>query len=143
MSTSPVSLTGEFTHADWAERSLGAEDTETTPRLAHASVRNAFSGGIVAADTRCEYTIAYTDGAAGRFTGLELVVGEVEGRAGSFVLEERGGFDTAGVVECAFTVVPGSGTGALTGLTGSGSFVHRPGMTSTPYGFSYELPTEG
>ncbi|WP_062214128.1 DUF3224 domain-containing protein [Streptomyces sp. NBRC 109706] len=137
-----ASLTGEFTFADWVESPVGPADAEP-PRLAHATVRNAFSGGIVAADTRCEYTIAYTEGKTGRFVGLELVTGEVDGRAGGFVLEERGDFDEAGVVTCEFSVVPGSGSGALAGLTGGGGFTHRPGETSTPYHFSYELPAEG
>ncbi|MDT0266377.1 DUF3224 domain-containing protein [Streptomyces sp. DSM 44915] len=139
---------GTFGFADWRERPLGPEATEDTEdakgtRLAHASVRNSFSGDIEAADTLCEYTVAYTPEGTGGFAGLELVTGTLAGLAGAFVLEERGTFTEHGTVDCAFTVVPGSGTGALTGLAGTGSFVHRPGQRAVPYTFDYSLPGDG
>jgi hypothetical protein len=53
--------------------------------------------------------------------GLQQLDGEIEGRAGSVVLDTVGDFDgkeAAGT----WTVVPGSGTGAWTGMRGDGHY---------------------
>ncbi|ARE78075.1 DUF3224 domain-containing protein [Streptomyces sp. NPDC059558] len=131
-----VETAGRFTFADWKESPVGAADA--VPRLAHAHVTNAFTGGIEAPGTACDYTIAYTGENVGSYSGMELVAGSLDGRKGSFVLEERGTFDAGGTV-CRFEVVPGSGTGDLAGLTGSGGFTYRHGDTSVAYTFSYVL----
>jgi hypothetical protein len=130
--------TGHFTFANWEERGLGPSD-DASPRLAHASVTNAFSGGIEAADTICEYTIAYVTEKTGTFAGMELLTGRLDGREGSFAVEERGSFEADGTVHCTFEVVAGSGTGELVGLRGSGGFVARHGEASVPYDFEYGL----
>jgi hypothetical protein len=136
----PTHTTGSFTFADWEEKVLA--EAEGGPKLARAAVTNHFAGGIEAAGTSCAYTIAYTTGApgsAGSFTGHELVTGAVDGRAGSFVLAERGTFDEGGTVRCAFEVVPGSATGELAGLRGTGGFTAVHGEPSVAYAFDYEL----
>ncbi|MFD3699165.1 DUF3224 domain-containing protein [Streptomyces sp. NPDC058646] len=132
----PVRTEGRFTFADWEEREVGPSGT--SPRLARATVRNSFTGGIEAAGTLCAYTVAYTGESTGTFTGMELVSGSVDGREGSFVLEERGGFDAEGT-RCRFEVVPGSATGALEGLSGSGAFTTRHGDSSVAYSFTYAV----
>ncbi|GAA3493716.1 DUF3224 domain-containing protein [Streptomyces prasinosporus] len=129
--------TGRFTFADWKENPVTPEDT--LPRLANATVTNSFSGGIEAEATTCDYAIAYLTGTTGTFSGMELVSGRVDGREGTFVLEERGRFEADGTVRCSFEVVPGSGTGELTGLRGTGGFTHRHGETETAYTFAYGL----
>ncbi|NEY35344.1 DUF3224 domain-containing protein [Streptomyces sp. PRKS01-65] len=129
--------TGHFTFADWKEQPVGPEDT--SPRLAHASVVNTFTGGIEAAGTLCEYVIVYFADKSGTFTGMELLTGRLDGREGTFALEERGTFDTEGTVRCRFEVVPGSGTGALTGLRGNGTFTARHGEQAVAYSFEYEV----
>ncbi|MBT2457784.1 DUF3224 domain-containing protein [Streptomyces sp. ISL-86] len=132
--TTPTS--GSFTYANWEEHPIGPADT--TPRLARATVANTFSGGIEAAETACEYTITYTGEHVGTFAGMELLSGTVDGRKGTFVLEERGTFDATGATHCRFEVVPGSATGELTGLSGSGSFTARQGEPSVGYVFTYD-----
>ncbi|MFD9013497.1 DUF3224 domain-containing protein, partial [Streptomyces sp. NPDC059552] len=104
----------------------------------HPQVTTDYPGGIEAPGTACDYTIAYTGENVGSYSGMELVAGSLDGRKGSFVLEERGTFDAGGTV-CRFEVVPGSGTGDLAGLTGSGGFTYRHGDTSVAYTFSYVL----
>ncbi|MCX4776318.1 DUF3224 domain-containing protein [Streptomyces sp. NBC_01264] len=133
----PAPTANGFTFKEWEEHPVGPEGV--FPRLAHAKVTNAFTGALTAPGTTCTYTVAYTGDTAGTFTGMELVTGAVDGREGSFVLEERGTFDATGT-HCRFTVVPGSGTGGLTGLTGSGSFAHQHGDTSVEYVFDYAFP---
>ncbi|QES46878.1 DUF3224 domain-containing protein [Streptomyces venezuelae] len=127
---------GRFGFADWTEEPVGEEGV--LPRLARATVVNTFSGRIEAAGTRCSYTIAYVGESAGTFAGMEVLTGTVDGRKGSFVLAERGGFDAEGT-RCTFEVVPGSGTGELAGLRGSGGFTYRHGEVSVAYTFDCEL----
>ncbi|MFJ4243377.1 DUF3224 domain-containing protein [Streptomyces iakyrus] len=136
-----ITTTGHFTFADWQERVI-APGEDATPRLAHASVRNTFTGGIEAAGTSCEYSIVYVTAKTGSFSGMELLTGRVEGREGSFAVEERGFFGEDGTVHCTFEVVPGSGSGELTGLTGKGDFTARHGETAVAYRFAYEPAEE-
>ncbi|MFH7598542.1 DUF3224 domain-containing protein [Streptomyces racemochromogenes] len=130
-------VTGHFTYASWEEHAAGPDGA--LPRIARASVVNSFSGGIEAAGTVCTYAIAYLTATTGTFTGLQLLTGALDGRRGGFAVEERGTFEEDGTTRCAFEVVPGSGSGALAGLRGSGGFVHRQGEASVPYTFAYEL----
>ncbi|MFK0116650.1 DUF3224 domain-containing protein [Streptomyces sp. NPDC090994] len=141
--------TGHFTAADWKEHPLTPADE--IPRVARASVTNSFTGGIEASGTVCEYVIVYVPGATGpstgpstgtfigTFTGMELLTGRLDGREGTFAVEERGSFDADGTVHCAFEVVAGSGTGELTGVRGTGEFTARHGEASVAYAFTYEL----
>jgi hypothetical protein len=85
--------TGHFTFADWQERVIGPGE-DANPRLAHGSVRNTFTGGIEAAGTHCEYAIVYVTAKTGSFSGMELLTGGVDGREGSFAVEERGSSTT-------------------------------------------------
>ncbi|MEU8776944.1 DUF3224 domain-containing protein [Streptomyces sp. NPDC048606] len=133
----PVKTDGHFTSADWKETALSPGTAN--PRLAHARVANTFTGGIEAADTACAYTIAYVTDLTGTFAGMEVLTGTLDGRAGSFAVEERGSFDADGTVRCAFEVVPGSGSGELTGLRGSGGFTARHGEPTVAYSFAYDL----
>ncbi|WP_031507092.1 DUF3224 domain-containing protein [Streptomyces megasporus] len=132
--------TGSFTFADWQETVLA--ETEGGPKVARATVVNRFTGGIEAEGTLCAYTIAYTTGdprSTGSFTGHELITGTVDGRKGSFVLAERGTFDEEWTTRCAFEVVPGSGTGELAGLWGTGGFTAVHGEPSVAYTFDHAL----
>lgn len=133
----PAQVTGHITYEGWKEEEIGPAGAH--PRLARASVTNSFTGGIEAAATSCEYTVVYVDDANGTFTGLELLNGSLDGRAGTFVVEERGSFGDDGTVRCTFEVVAGTGTGALVGLSGTGSFVYRHGQTAFPYTLDYDL----
>lgn len=134
-----VQTTGEFRFVDWKEETVSASDGDTAPKLARASVTNTYAGGIQAADTACEYTIVYVTAETGTFAGMQRFEGSLDGRTGTFAVEERGTFDATGSVRCAFEVVPGSGTGRLAGLSGSGSYVTKPGESAFPYRFAYEL----
>ncbi|GGY27613.1 DUF3224 domain-containing protein [Streptomyces djakartensis] len=130
--------TGHFTFADWQEKVIGPGE-DANPRLAHASVRNTFSGGIEAAGTICEYSIVYVTAKTGSFTGMELITGRLDGREGGFAVEERGWFGEDGTVHCTFEVVEDSGSGDLAGLRGKGGFTARHGETSVAYSFEYEV----
>ena len=63
--------------------------------------------------------LAFSSGVAGSagYAALEQVTGVLNGHSGTFVLVHRG-LMTRGAPDLSITVVPDSGTGQLTGLTG-------------------------
>lgn len=137
MSPTPTRTEGTFTYADWQEEELSEGPT---PRLSRAHVTNHFTGGIEAADTTCAYALVYLEDGTGSFSGYHRLSGTLDGRSGDFVVTEHGTFVAHGDVHGAFEVVPGSGTGALAGLGGGGSYTAVPGKPSVSYTFEYTLP---
>lgn len=77
-----------------------------------------------------------TPGSAG-YVAMETVRGTLHGRNGTFVLQHSSTM-TRGVPTQSITVVPDSGTDALTGLTGSLVIEITDGKHT--YDFSYALP---
>ena len=75
-------------------------------------------------------------GTAG-YVAIEQVTGTLNGRAGSFALQHFGTMED-NKFELTVKVVPGSGTGALTGISGSMTIVIVSGKHS--YKFDYTLP---
>lgn len=132
-----IETTGQFTYANWEETRTSSGDSY--PRIGQARVTNDFSGGIEAPDTACVYAIAYTGETTGSCTGVQLFTGRLDGREGSFVVEEHATFGSDGAVHCTFTVVPDTGTGGLKGLTGKGSYIAQVGEKAFDYTFRYEL----
>jgi hypothetical protein len=65
--------------------------------------------------------MAYRSDQTARFIGLQHVAGRLGDRSGEFVLEASGTFDGK-VAEGEWSVVPGSATGELAGLRGTGGF---------------------
>jgi len=106
------------------------------PKLTRATVIKTFTGDIEG-EGRVEYLMMYrTDGSA-TFVGLERIVGRIGARAGSFVLQRSGVFESGQAKE-SYSVVPGSATDDLRGLAGDGSSAVGHG-TEFPFVLSYEL----
>jgi len=103
---------------DWERRPY--DQTKPGPTLSRVRFTHAFSGDIEGTGT-LEYLMVIHDDGSASFTGLERIVGQLGGREGSFVLQHSGAVenDQATVI---WFVVPGSGTGDLAGLRGSGGF---------------------
>ncbi|TGA95171.1 DUF3224 domain-containing protein [Streptomyces sp. MZ04] len=135
--TATGTATASFTFTQWDEKPVAGADGGA--RIAHAAVTNDFTGVIKATGTSCQYTLVYTDETTGAFVGHEFIDGSVDGRSGSFVLEQRGSFGADGTISCTLTVHPGSGSGELAGLTGTGSFTTRHGASAVPYTFTYDI----
>jgi hypothetical protein len=96
------------------------DEISNGPKLVRISVTEAFSGDI-AGEGKVEFLqVVRPDGSAS-FVGLERVIGKIGGRSGSFVLQDAGTLK-AKKVKGAWFVVPGSGTGQLSGLRGEGGF---------------------
>ncbi len=75
-------------------------------------------------------------GAAG-YVAIEHITGALQGLTGSFALQHTGTMDQ-GKFHLTVTVVPGSGTAALTGIAGTMTIVIAAGKHS--YTFDYTLP---
>jgi len=79
-----------------------------------------------------------TKGSAG-YVAIDHITGTLEGRQGSFVLQHSGSMNR-GVPTLSIMVVPDSGTGELTGLSGTLSINTIDGRHF--YDFIYSLPVQ-
>jgi hypothetical protein len=106
------------------------------PRLTRASVSKTYTGDIEG-EGQVEYLMMYRPDGSATFVGLERVSGTVGGRAGTFVLQRTGMFE-GGVAKESYSVIGGSGTGNLKGLTGNGTTAVGHGMEH-PLVLDYDL----
>ena len=74
---------------------------------------------------------------SGGYVAMERISGTLQGRTGTFALQHSGTMDN-GQYHLNVAVVPGSGTGQLTGLTGAMNIIIEAGKHS--YDFAYTLP---
>lgn len=111
-------IKGTVQVADWSETAYVEIEGQT--RLARAIAPATFAGGLEG-QGQSDWLLAYpTDGSAS-FVGLQNFEGSLDGRTGTFVLQMSGTFDEAGP-HVTWSVVPGSGTGELAGLSGAGGY---------------------
>lgn len=108
-----------FRMLSWDEKPLG-EQLEDRPSVVLAGTSQQFEGEIEG-DVGAEYLMVRPDDTFAEIVGMLAVVGSLGGRAGSFALRTSGTFE-AGTLKAELRVVPGSGTGELTGLSGSGVY---------------------
>jgi hypothetical protein len=108
--------------------------------LGRMTIDKQFAGDLVGTG-KGEMLSALTPvkGSAG-YVAIERVTGTLHGRAGSFVFQHTGTMDQ-GAQSLSITVVPGSGTGALTGISGQFNLTIVDGKHL--YEFSYELLQNG
>ena len=90
------------------------------PALTQIHVEETFAGDISGHGV-VEFLQTSRPGGPASFVGVERVTGALAGRTGTFVLQDAG-VAAEGKVTGDWFVVPGSGTGELTGLRGEGSF---------------------
>src|SRR5262245_57763409 len=113
-----------FAIKNWDEKPYSEGDG--IPKLTRASVVKTFTGDIEA-ESQVEYLMMYRSDASATFIGLERIVGRIGGKTGTFVLQRTGTFED-GVAKESYSVIPGSGTGELTGLKGNGTTAVGHGM---------------
>jgi hypothetical protein len=123
-----------FAITNWDEKPYS--EGPGLPKLTRAAVTKTLSGDI-AGEGHVEYLMMYGSDGSATFVGLERVVGQVAGKAGSFVLQRTGVFEN-GVAKESYFVVPGSGTGELRDLRGEGTSAVGHG-TEHPLTLNYEL----
>src|SRR6476661_2618074 len=113
-----------FSITGWDEKPYS--EGQDLPKLTRAAVTKTFTGDI-AGEGHVEYLMMYASDGSATFVGLERIVGRVGGKAGSFVLQRTGVFES-GVAKESYSVVPGSATGDLRGLQGDGTTAVGHGM---------------
>jgi hypothetical protein len=118
---------------------LSLDDKGAARTLGRLSIRKTFHGGLEAT-SRGEMLSALTavQGSAG-YVAIEHVTGTLDGRAGSFVLQHTGTMDQ-GKQSLTVTVVPDSGTDALTGISGVMTITIEGKRHS--YELAYALPVK-
>jgi hypothetical protein len=89
--------------------------------LARATVRKKMTGAIEGTSVAEVSTTAQGTGQA--YSALERVEGSIDGRTGSFLLQHGGAADETGQ-EAFGHIVPGTGTGDLSGIRGTAVFAH-------------------
>lgn len=110
--------TATFDLKTWDEKTWDGQPWDQVPgaKLTHAITTKTYHGDIQGESTSQSLTTYREDGSA-TFIGLEQIVGQLNGRSGSFVLQSSGTY-ADGVVKTTGAIVPGSGTGQLSDLRG-------------------------
>ena len=80
----------------------------------------------------------YRDDGTATYTGLERIVGRLGDRSGSFVLRADGRFD-GGAATTTWQVVDGSGSGDLSGISGTGTSVAASGQPGGTFTLDYDF----
>jgi hypothetical protein len=128
------SARARFAITHWDEKPYS--EGQDVPKLTRASVTKTFTGDIEG-EGQVEYLMMYRADGSATFVGLERVVGRIGDRSGSFVLQRIGAFE-GGLAKESYSVVPGSATGELRGLSGDGTSAVGHG-TEHPFALDYDL----
>jgi hypothetical protein len=128
------SANARFAITSWDEKPYS--EGPDLPKLSRATVRKSFTGDIEA-EGEVEYLMMYASDGSATFVGLERIVGRIGSKAGTFVLQRTGVFESGQAKESYF-VIPGSGTAELRGLSGEGTSALGHG-TEHPFVLNYEL----
>ena len=110
--------TSEFAVGSWNEETFA--DLGGEAKLTRAGVTGSLTGDIIGT-SETEWLMCYGPGGTARYVGLQRVEGSLGGKSGSFVVESNGNFD-GGEAKGTWSVIAGSGTSELAGLTGEGTF---------------------
>jgi hypothetical protein len=101
------------------------------PTLTKIHVEEAFSGDIEG-EGQVEFLQAASANGSASFVGIERVTGKIAGKTGTFLLQDAGTVE-GNVVKGDWFVVPGSATGELKGLQGTGCFKSNLGEGAEVY----------
>ncbi len=122
-----MKATARRTYKTWNE--VPYDELDDAPKLTRSCVTNAYEGDIEGEGWE-EYLMLCRDDDSHSFISMERVIGCMGDRRGSFVMQSVGTYEN-GVAQGRLTVVPGSGSGDLTGLRGEGRFTALRGRHAT------------
>jgi len=112
-----VNASSSFTNDRYDEDPYAAADgTE----LSRVHISRTFTGDLEGEST-AELMIAKSEGGGG-YIGHDRIAGTLGGKSGSFVFQHGGIMGPAGVSNTG-TIVPGTGTGELGGISGEGTML--------------------
>ncbi len=129
-----TSANARFAIKSWDEKPVS--EGQGLPKLTRATVTRSFTGDI-AGDGHVEYLMMYRADGTAAIVGLERITGRLAGKSGSFVLQRTGVYE-GGQAKESYSVVPGSATGELRGLSGRGTSSVGHG-TEHPFVLEYEF----
>ncbi len=136
--TQEFEIRASFTIDDWKEEPVLNEDGI---RIYRTHVGKRFRGNLDGQSVG-DMIMTHVGGQPTAYCGFERITGSLNGRLGSFLFHHNATAGLAGGLS--LTVVPGSGTDELGGLTGSARIevAGRAGDVSAPHTlvFQYTLP---
>jgi hypothetical protein len=112
-------------------------ETARETGIGRMSLSKTFSGDLVGRSEGEMLGFRNLASGSGGYVAMEVVRGTLAGREGSFVLQHSAVME-GGAASQAIQVVPGSGTDALTGLSGTLVIIRDDGRHA--YEFEYVLP---
>jgi hypothetical protein len=119
----------------WDEQ---AYDEQEGAKLSRTRVTKTFHGDLEGTST-AELLMALASAEGGMaYVGFERITGSLHGRSGSFVLHHTATGSAATGPSATWSIVPGTGTSALAGITGTGIIRHPDG--SHEFTLDYTLP---
>lgn len=124
---------GTFQVDSWKEDPY---DEAEGAKLSRASLTKTFQGDLDGTST-AELVVAVAREGSRAYVGIERISGRMNGREGSFVVQHNA-TGTRGDDQATLTVVPDSGTGEFTGLSGTITICAADDGSHT-YDFAYEI----
>ena len=127
----PHQATGTFT--------VDLKSLPPTPAegITRYSINKQIHGGLEAATQGEMFSAGDPQHGHAGYVAIEVVTGTLDGKQGTFTLQHLASMDAAGS-HMQVQIVPGSGTGALQGITGTFDIQIKDGQHN--YDLSYELP---
>jgi hypothetical protein len=120
-----MKLSGSYTPTKWDEKPYDV--IEDGMKATKVSAEFSFAGGLEGAAS-VEYLMFYKEfdpanphKATAQYVGLIRFIGTLNGKPGSFAMTDNGAYE-AGAAISKISIVPGSGTGELSKITGSGTY---------------------
>jgi len=110
-----MDIAANFTIKQWQEETYS--EVESAGKLTCASVEYHYQGRLSGIGV-VKYVMAYDRDRNARYYGLERFSGELDGNAGSFVMQHQGVF-AGGKIDQESLILEKSGTDGLLGLRGS------------------------
>ena len=108
---------GTIQHNNWDEKPYH----EAPPQKSTTAIVDIVFDGDLAGTGLSRALMQYPDAETCHYAGYILVTGTLGGKAGTFILYELGLW-SAGVARSTWQIVENSGTGALKGIAGTGSY---------------------
>jgi uncharacterized protein DUF3224 len=137
-------MRGMRTGAPMSHRASGEFDIKTEPMQSDAFPRlrgtKQYHGDLEGTSVGEMISVEGTVQGSGAYAAIERVTGSLRGRKGSFALVHSGTMRRGGEFDMIIRVVPDSGTGELTGLSGAMEIVFEG--SKHIYHFEYTLPSD-
>jgi hypothetical protein len=124
---------GTLTHPKWDEKPYH----EAAPQKSTTAIVDVVFDGDLVGKGNSRALMQYTDEATCHYSGYVIVDGKLDGKAGTFILYEVGVYADA-TAKSTWEIVKDSGTGALKGISGKGSYSAQHEGT-VHYELKYEL----